>query len=220
LTALCLRIDLDYVPWDTPDAHDFGHGEPAMVLRLLEMVRQTGDKLHFFASNRSLRAFPTLSEAVLDDGHDLDWLCKHPRSTARQAEAVDLFAALGHPLRGLAVRQAWPEGVPVPEFTAFVSAQGVPPPGPRFFPVEVRSDRELARDERSPERWESVWRAAIREAASRRQGLTLCARPQVLARHDPHLQRLGRLLLLARGLDLPVRTLRDQLKPGENPGPT
>ena len=28
----CLRIDLDYVPWDTPDATEFGHGEPAVFL--------------------------------------------------------------------------------------------------------------------------------------------------------------------------------------------
>ena len=28
---LTLRIDLDYVPWDTPDAAEFGHGEPATL---------------------------------------------------------------------------------------------------------------------------------------------------------------------------------------------
>ncbi len=76
----CLRIDLDYVPWDTPDAKDFGHGEPAMLLRILEMARHTGLKFHFFASNRVLRAFPANADAVLNDGHDLDWFCKHPEA--------------------------------------------------------------------------------------------------------------------------------------------
>ena len=58
---------MDYVPWDTPDATEFGHGEPAMVLRLLDMARQRGFKYHFFASNRTLRAFPSSAEAVLND---------------------------------------------------------------------------------------------------------------------------------------------------------
>src|SRR5580704_15703809 len=105
----CLRIDLDYVPWDTPDAKEFGHGEPAMLLRILELARHTGLKFHFFASNRVLRAFPANADAVLNDGHDLDWFCKHPEAPgARFQDAKAEFTSLGHEPAGFALRAAWP----------------------------------------------------------------------------------------------------------------
>ena len=89
---LCLRVNLDYVPWDAALAEEFGHGEPAVVIRLLELARKRGLKLHFFASGRSLRAFPSIGDSVLNDGHDLDWL---GADTAGFAEALPLFRKLG-----------------------------------------------------------------------------------------------------------------------------
>src|SRR4051812_45936999 len=105
----CLRIDLDYVPWDTPDAEEYGHGEPAMVLRLLELARSMGYRFHFFASNRVMRAFPSSPDAILNEGHDLDWYCKHPETgVERLDEALQLFGLLGHQPLGLSVKGVWP----------------------------------------------------------------------------------------------------------------
>src|SRR5436189_6418729 len=104
----CLRIDLDYVPWDTPDAVEFGHGEPAAFLRLLDLARGSGYRFHFFASERVLRAFPASAEAVLNEGHDLDWFCKHPEDPARKEEALRLLAEMGHKPLGLAIKGNWP----------------------------------------------------------------------------------------------------------------
>lgn len=212
----CLRIDLDYVPWDTPDAKEFGHGEPAVLLRLLEMARQTGLKFHFFASNRVLRAFPATADAVLNDGHDLDWFCKHPEAPgARFGEAKKLFASLGHEPIGFSLRAAWPpaakpfEGI---EQMKFVSApMGSVPPGLRLFPVEGKSVREVARTGISTRTWTEATKTQLREAASRNIGLTLSIRPQVLARLDPKLIHLRELLELSTAVGLPVRTLRDVL---------
>src|SRR5579871_3660245 len=116
----CLRVDLDYVPWDNPDAAEFGHGEPAVVLRLLDLARDTGCKFHFFASTRVLRAFPATVAAVLDEGHDLDWLCKHPE---------------------------WPEGASAPDSgLRFISAtSGETPPNIRLFQTSEVGDRVAMR---------------------------------------------------------------------------
>ena len=212
----CLRIDLDYVPWDTPDAKEFGHGEPAMLLRILELARNTGFKFHFFASNRVLRAFPTNADAVLNEGHDLDWFCKHPDAPgARFDEAKSEFASLGHEPRGFALRAPWPLSVksfPGIEKMKFVSG----PPGPvpanlRLFPVEGRSVRDAARTGISARSWADATKTQLREAASRNIGLTLPVRPQVLARLDPKMTHLRELLELATAVGMPVRTLRDVL---------
>src|ERR1044071_3019622 len=109
----CLRVDLDYVPWDTPDATEFGHGEAAAFLRLLDLARSSGYRFHFFASERVLRAFPSEAEAVLNEGHDLDWFCKHPESPERKDEAIKLLAEIGHKPVGLAIKGSWPADGPV-----------------------------------------------------------------------------------------------------------
>ena len=212
----CLRIDLDYVPWDTPDAKEFGHGEPAVLLRILELARHTGYKFHFFASNRVLRAFPANADAVLNDGHDLDWFCKHPEIPgARFADARKEFATLGHTPIGFALRSPWPatatpfEGI---EQLKFVSGPPGPvPAGLTFFPVEGKSVREVARTGISTRSWTETTKTQLREAASRNIGLTLAVRPQVLARVDPKLAHLRELLELSVAVGMTVRTLRDVL---------
>jgi hypothetical protein len=213
---LCLRVDLDYVPWDTPDAAEFGHGEPAALLRILELARYTGYKFHFFASNRVLRAFPANAEAVLNDGHDLDWFCKHPEAAEQRYEdARTLFSLIGHLPIGLGLKAPWPsvettfEGI---EELTFISA----PPGPvptelRHFPVETRPAREAVRSGMSARAWTDATKIQLRDAASRHLGLTIAVRPQVLARFDPRLSHLHELLEFATALDLPIQTLRDRL---------
>jgi hypothetical protein len=215
---LCLRIDLDYVPWDTPDAGEFGHGEPAMLVRILDLARYTGLKFHFFASERAVRAFPANAEAVLNDGHDLDWLCKRPdQGEARLEEARALFSMLGHVPRGFAIRSAWPPETPPFEgidTLQFISAPpGEVPAGLRHFPVETRPLREALRGGMSIRTWTDATKAQLRDAASRRIGATVCVRPQVLARYDTRLVHLREIVDLARAVDLPVRTLRELLGP-------
>ncbi len=212
----CLRIDLDYVPWDTPDAKEFGHGEPAMLLRILELARHAGFKFHFFASNRVLRAFPANADAVLNDGHDLDWICKHPEAPgARFGDAKAEFATLGHEPVGFALRTVWPAGVASfegIEQMKFVSGPPGPvPSGLRLFPVEGKSVREIARTGISSRTWVEATKSQVRDAASRNIGLTLPVRPQVLARLDPRLTHLRELLDLSTAVGMPVRTLRDVL---------
>ncbi len=210
----CLRIDLDYVPWDTPDADEFGHGEPAMLLRILEMARNTGFKFHFFASNRVLRAFPTNADAVLNEGHDLDWFCKHPDTPgARYEEATVEFRSLGHVPKGFALRERWPadsqqfQGI---ESMQFVSAPSGPTPSHlRHFPVEGRSVRDAARTGITARSWIDSTKKQVRDAASRNIGMTLPVRPQVLARLDPKMVHLKELLDLAAAVGMPIRTLRD-----------
>lgn len=212
----CLRLDLDYVPWDTPDAAEFGHGEPASLLRILELGRHTGYKFQFFVSNRVLRAFPTNAEAVLNDGHDLDWLCKHPEAAEeRYHHARALFSLIGHVPMGMSVRGPWPADAPsfdgIEEMRFLSAAPGPSPAGMTFFPVETKGIREAIRSGMSVRAWTDFTKMQVRDAASRSLGLTLVVRPQVLAKFDPKLVHLREILDMASALDLPIHTLRDRL---------
>jgi hypothetical protein len=183
-----------------------------MVLRLLELSRQNGYRLHFFASNRVLRAFGASVEAILNEGHDLDWLCKYPANPAKRfQEASELFAQFGHKIEGLAVRGSWPleSAMTLPDSIRFVSAHAGPSPsGPRFFPVQVRGDREAVRSGISARTWIDSVRATLRESATLNSGVTWVVRPQVLAKIDPKLTLLRDTLQLAIAVGQPIRTLR------------
>ncbi len=207
MSFLCVRVDLDYVPWDTPDAQQFGHGEPAMVLRLLELGRRTGTRWHFFASERALRAFPAEADAVLNDGHDLDYLAKHPDERARWEEAERLFAAVGHQARGWAIRSLWPSGEELPSAIDFVSGPPSSSPSRRLFPTTGRSLHESVRAGPGMRPWLD---ATLPEAL--RDGGTLVVSPQVLARVDPRLEGLAEVLRAARTAGVPIRTLREAWK--------
>lgn len=209
---LCLRVDLDYVPWDSPDAQEFGHGEPAAFLRLLDLARASGYRFHFFASSRVLRAFSSAAEAVLDEGHDLDWLCKHPREPARMEEALARFGEIGHVPVGLAVKGAWPPDgamAMLSRFRFLSAGPGPAPPGPVHFPVETRPAREAHRLGTNLRAWAETLKDQIRDAASRDLDLTAVVRPQVLARLDPHLAHLREALALAEAVGMEIRTLRE-----------
>jgi len=210
---LCARIDLDYVPWDSPDASEFGHGEPAAFLRLLALARTTGFKFHFFISNRVMRAFPAAGEAILNEGHDLDWLCKHPEdANERFREAVTLFERLNHVPLGLGVRGAWPPGARFDgiDQLQFISAStGVPPTGLRLFPIDSKPLRDVFRAGMSVRAWTDSMKTHVRMTAARNQSTTLSVRPQVLAKYDPHLVHYREILDLGRAVGLPLRTLRE-----------
>lgn len=213
---LCVRVDLDYVPWDTPDAEEFGHGEPAMLVRMLDVAKASGLKLHFFASTRVFSAFPAAADAVLNEGHDLDWLCKHPEDfDLRYAAARALLAVRGHRAVGFAVRGSWPESLQkmqMPSELQFISATPGPrPTGLKLFAVETRAERDTLRSGQNLRSWADATRAELRSAASLNHGVTLCLRPQVLARYDPRLSTVKELIDLGLAVGLRNRTLRELL---------
>lgn len=210
MSFLCVRIDLDYVPWDTPDAQQFGHGEPAMLLRLLELGRRNGARWHFFASERALRAFPTGADAVLNDGHDLDYLAKHPDDAPRWELAQRLFAALGHSAQGWAIREPWPSALGSPEGVGFVSGPPETDPPVRLFPTWGKSLHEFVRGGGTLRKWLEGVLLGASEAGS--EGLTAVVSPQVLARVDPRLAGLEDLMRAVRETGLPMRTLREALR--------
>lgn len=210
-----LRVDLDYVPWDMPDAKEFGHGEPAVLVRLLDLARSTGAKLHFFASERVIRAFPTAIEAIRDDGHDLDWLCKHPEEmNARWTAAQEAIDGFDMRFAGLALHHSWPAelGEHIPAGLSFCSGPASsPPPGIRYFPVETRPDRDALRSGQSIRGWSDSVKLHLRNMASVNRGATVAIRPQVMAKIDPGLRHTKEILELALAVGLRVRTLRDIL---------
>lgn len=210
---LTLRIDLDYVPWDSPDALEFGHGEPAMFLRILDLARATGVRYQFFVSNRVLRAFPATAEAVLNEGHDLDWFSKHPEEQeGRFEEALGLFDAIGHKPIGVCIRGAWPGSSPFPAEMQFLSASPGPvPSGVKLFPVETKPDRDAMRAGVSARSWTDGIKAQLRDAASRNRSLTVSVRPQVLSKFDPKLSHLKEILDMAKAVELPLKTYRQEL---------
>ena len=67
---LCLRFDLEYLPWQPR----VGHGEPALVLRLLQRARGSGLKYQFLARGEVVRCFRHVAEEILNEGHALGWL--------------------------------------------------------------------------------------------------------------------------------------------------
>lgn len=207
MSFVCLRVDLDYVPWDTPDADQFGHGEPAMLIRLLELARRRGVRLHFFASERALRAFPTQADAVLNEGHDLDYLAKHPEQPARAEEAAGLLTVAGHAIQGWAIREPWQVVWPLPENLAFVSGPPEGHPPVRLFPVRGRTLHEAVRAGSGFRTWADA-SFPLLEA----EGGTLVLNPQVLARVDPRLFHLTELLDRLAAAGLPLRTLREANK--------
>ncbi len=203
----CIRWDLDYVPWDSPDAEEFGHGEPAMFLRILELARQRGDRFQFCASNRVLRAFPALGDAVLDDGHDLDWLCKHPEEPGMRWEvAKELFASLGKLPEGMAYRRATSTLPTAPveiRWTSGGSAEGA-----ISLPLALPPAREVVRSGRSYKAWIEQCLDEIKLRSESPEGITVAIHPQMLARLDAQLSGVKTLLETADSLHLPVISLR------------
>ena len=94
----------------------------------------------------------------------------------------------------------------------FLSAMPGPcPEGVRLFPVETKSDRDAARNGVSARAWTDALKTQIRDAASRNRSVTVCLRPQVLAKYDPKLTHVRELLDLAKAVSLPIKTLRQAM---------
>ncbi len=218
----CLRIDLDYVPWDTYDATDFGHGEPAMLLRLLTLARAQGIKFHVFASERVMRCFPTAIDSVLGDGHDLDWLCKKPEEFQdRKKQATELLLAHGHELMGVAIRDELPKDTSFLidcgfEFLSSLSKTMSDSElyGLVHFPVETAVLREGIREGRTVKSWTESVRLHMRMASSLRKNVIVVVRPQVLAKFDPELKAIKDILKFSAALEFKNRTLRESVKLG------
>lgn len=119
MTPVCFRLDLDSTPWDSTS----GYGvEQARLVALFDFARRTGVKFHVFASSRALRASPGLVDAVLGDGHDLDWLyLGQPGDLAESlTESNGLLRGTGHTWQGVGLVEPWSE--PLPPGLRFVSA--------------------------------------------------------------------------------------------------
>jgi len=186
---ICIRLDLDYVPWDSYNANLYGHGEPAMILKLLALARELGLKYHFFASVRTMRAFPTLANAILGEAHDLDWLCEKAGDEKEFAEANQLFALAGHKILGVAYLGVFLNDV---GDLRFLSADvGSVTGDALFFPVSGRFD--------------DATHAIVADSGGLR---TFAASPQVLAKVDPSLSRFEKF---AREHAQSVTTLREEI---------
>ena len=209
---LTLRIDLDYVPWDAPDAEAFGHGEPAMILRLLDFARTTGLKLHFFISARSLRAFPATVDAILGEAHDLDWLAKHAEDPERYKESATLFGLAGHKPIGIALKTPWSADLK-PEWVSgfqFLSAPPGPCPQPlTHFSLGTRPLVEAIRAGVSMRSWTDEIKCAVARAEEQ---TTIVVRPQVLSKTDPQLKQLKEIVDFATANSIAIRTMRDLVK--------
>ncbi len=188
-----IRWDLDYVPWDSPDALEFGHGEPAMLLKILELARQRGDRFQFVASNRVLRAFPAIGDAILDEGHDLDWLCKHPEDLdSRWKVARDLFLGLGKMPEGMAFKSR-PEVVPAIDNT-FRWTSGGAAVNCVELPLEVPTARDCVRSGKSFKAWAQTVLDGLQQDPEHKDVLSIALHPQMLARHDSQLATIRNLL--------------------------
>jgi hypothetical protein len=128
---------------------------------------------------------------------------------------VGLFESLGSNPLGFAYKTAWPEGATFEgaESLKFISSPpGGSPPGLKHFTVETKSGRDSIRAGSTIKSWMDSAKLQIREAASRRRGVTLVVRPQVFGRYDPKLNYLREIIELAEPVGLEIRTLRDVLK--------
>ena len=93
---LTLRIDLDYVPWDSPDAHEFGHGEPAAFLNMKEdgahVPGPHPELIPFLAKERDVIGWG--SEGVGTDAGDpaikRKDITRHPLRKSASTLALDL----------------------------------------------------------------------------------------------------------------------------------
>ena len=197
---LTIRLDLDYVPWDAESASEFGHAEPAMILRLMDVARVNGTKYHFFASTRALQAFPAMADLVLNEGHHLDWLCTEPASI--DADITEARRVLG--LAGV-----------TPEVIGLqVDMVGVKPlEGVAFAGVsEMKSDLDAIRGGQTFRLWADDVKAHLRAAKDLNKSLTVVLHPQIMGKFDSQGTVLADLVKYSIGLGFKIRTLREILK--------
>jgi hypothetical protein len=200
----CLRIDLDYVPWDADE-----HGDPAMVVRLLDQARTMGWRHHFFGSTRTLRAFPPLAESILNDGHDLAWICPRPEQVVIDLrEASTVFGLHGEAVQGAGLIGAWPAGLPGPEeLKWYSSVDGTAPPDALVFPTLWISPKDAAKRGLGGEMWGEM---VLEQIAGIEDSIAVRVQPAFLARVDPRLKMVEKMMagLAAQGRTL--KTMRER----------
>ncbi len=201
--TFCLRIDLDYVPWEAEE-----HGEPAMVVRLLDQAREKGWRHHFFVSTRTLRALPTLADSILNEGHDLDWICPRPDNIERDFnEAQQVFGEHGHVIEGAGLINAWPAGLPGPApLRWYASIDGTGPGEAVIHPTLWISPKDAAKSGLGGEMWGEM---VVERLAGVEGALAIRTLPSFLSRIDPRLRSLDKMIsaLLAAGGQM--KTLRE-----------
>ncbi len=207
---LCVRVDLDYVPWQSCGPGELPHSEPAMFIRLLDVVRKLGPRLHFFATEQVIRAFPSLIVALLQEGHDLDWLCLDPSKAEEGFEAArKLSFATDYELRGVAYRDQWPSDASLPAEAKFLSAKTDPGAHrTKFFPLTVAVDSDLVKASGTISVLDEDLRTLLRDHASRRMPATFAIQLPAIAMVDRQLMSFQRLINFAESIEMPIRTLR------------
>lgn len=181
-----------------------------MVLRLLDFARTSGLKFHFFASARVLRAFPTAADAILGEGHDLDWLCTDASLRGYEA-GLEEFRLIGHKPVGVALESPGPEWLGNFQFASCSSC--VSPGGVLCFPTSSPSDVEAVRSAAGLRAWSESAKSRL-ERAQGEGGLTLVLHPALQARCDAKLQHVRDICAFAASVRAPVKTLRDALNSG------
>ncbi|MBL8049564.1 MAG: hypothetical protein JNJ45_12880 [Chthonomonas sp.] len=87
-----IALNVTYVPWEIEGRAAADHGEPAMVLRFLQVARELGLKYQFFVSQDVRRAFPKLVDTILNEAHELDVPPANQASFLRPEEGKTLRA--------------------------------------------------------------------------------------------------------------------------------
>lgn len=70
--AAVIQLVLTYLPWETEERSAADHGEPAMVLRFLEVAKELGLKYDFSMADGVRRAFPSMVETIESEAHDIN----------------------------------------------------------------------------------------------------------------------------------------------------
>lgn len=70
--AAVIHLVLKYLPWETEERSAADHGEPAMVMRFLEVAKELGLKYDFSMTDGVRRAFPSMVETIESEAHDIN----------------------------------------------------------------------------------------------------------------------------------------------------
>ena len=175
-----------------------------MLIRILDFARERGLRFQFCASNRVLRAFPALGDAILDHGHDLDWYCKHPlEPEMRWPTAQELFSRLGKQPEGIAFKTPPPPQSSLD--STFRWTCGGALSGVFEIPVQLFS---LHTDLTSGVGYKKCLDDVSKFLHPQLRPCCLAIRPQDLRQFDPRLGGLDQLFKLCDEDAIPILTLR------------
>lgn len=207
---LCLRVDLEYVPWQSGTSNVLPHSEPAMFIRLLDIARKLGPRIHFFATVPVMRAFPALVTALLQEGHDIDWLCTDVNEANQGfARAQAHVSDSNYEIRGVGFKDQWPAEAEFPREAHFLSSRAGPTPNwLRHFPISIMIDGDRVKSSQTMSNLNEDMRALLRDHASRRVPATFAIQLPALGIVDRQLLSLQRLIEFSESIDMPIRTLR------------